>query len=109
MKSGKDLSLRDYLREKSEESRHNQTQAHLLVILGVILFSVGTLQTVLATESPDWLLIIPYCVEPTPVHLLGLFFTLTGLASVISGGILSVKYRLDRGQYLHELKKIHGM
>ena len=79
------------------------------VILGVILFSVGTLQTVLSAESPDWFLIIPYCTEPTPCHLLGLFFTLTGLASIVSGGILSVKYRLDRGQYLGELKKIHGM
>ena len=103
------MSLQDYLREKSEESRHNQTQAHLFIILGVILFSVGTLQTVLSAESPDWFLIIPYCIESTPYHLLGLFFTLTGLASVVSGGILSVKYRLDRGQYLSELKKIHGM
>jgi len=33
------LSLQDYLREKSEESRYNQTQAHLLVVLGVVLFS----------------------------------------------------------------------
>ena len=103
------LSLQDYLREKSEESRYNQTQAHLLVVLGVVLFSVGTLLTVLVTESPDWFLIIPYCIEPTPCHLLGLFFTLTGLASVVSGGILSVKYRLNRGQYLSELRKIHEL
>jgi hypothetical protein len=103
------LSLQDYLREKSEESRYNQTQAHLLVVLGVVLFSVGTIITVLITESPGWFLIVPYCVESSPYHLLALFFTLTGLASVVSGGILSVKYRLNRGQYLNELRKIHEM
>jgi len=100
------LSLSDYLHEKAAESRHNETQAYLLIIVGVVLFSVGTLETIMATDSPNWFLLIPYCITPSPYHLLGLFFTLVGLTSVISGGILGVKYRLDRGQYLNELKQL---
>ena len=103
------LSLRDYLHEKAEESRHNESQAYMLLIVGVILFSVGTLETILATDNPNWFLLIPYCITPNPLHLFGLFFTLSGLASVMSGGVLGVKYRLDRGQYLKELKELQSI
>lgn len=95
------------MHEKTAESRHNETQAYLLIIVGVVLFSVGTLETIMVTDSPNWFLFIPYCITPSPYHLLGLFFTLIGLASVVSGGILGVKYRLDRGQYLNELNELH--
>ncbi len=97
------------MHEKAEESRHNETQAYMLIIVGVILFSVGSLETIMATDSPNWFLIIPYCITPSPVHLFGLFFTLAGLGSMMSGGILGVKYRLDRAQYLDELKELQSM
>lgn len=38
------LALSDYLHEKAAESRHNETQAYLLIIVGVVLFSVGLLK-----------------------------------------------------------------
>ena len=101
------MSLREYLHERAEESRHNENQAYMLAIVGVILFSVGTIQTIIVTDTPSWFLLIPYYISPEPYHLLGLFFTLTGIASVMSGGVLSVKYKLDRGQYLEELKRVH--
>ena len=94
------------MHEKAAESRHNETQAYLLITVGVVLFSVGTLETIMATDTPNWFLLIPYCITPSPNHLLGLFFTLAGLASVVSGVILGVKYRMDRSQYLNELKQL---
>jgi len=97
------------LHEKAEESRHNESQAYMLLIVGVMLFSVGTLETILAADDVSWFLLIPFCITPNPPHLFGLFFTLSGIASVMSGGILGVKYRLDRGQYLNELKELQSI
>ena len=50
------LALRDYLREKAEESRYNETLAFLIMVIGVNFLVGGMVATVIAVEDPEWLL-----------------------------------------------------
>ena len=59
----------DYLHEKAEESRHNETLAYLMFMAGAIFFVGGLLETVVTTENPDWFLFFPIqdyasCLQP---------------------------------------------
>ncbi|MEM3874678.1 MAG: hypothetical protein QXU45_06055 [Candidatus Bathyarchaeia archaeon] len=56
----------EYLHEKTEESRHNETIGYLITIIGSIFFVGGLLETVITVENPEWFLIIPYHLTPTP-------------------------------------------
>ena len=55
------MSLRDYLHEKAEESRHNETIGYLIAIIGSIFVIGGILETLIAVEKPhSWFLFFPY-------------------------------------------------
>ena len=46
------MSLRDYLHEKAEESRHNETIGYLIAIIGSVFMIGGILETLIAVEKP---------------------------------------------------------
>jgi len=50
----KAMSFRDYLHEKAEESRHNETLAYLMFLAGAIFFVGGILETLSLTGNPEW-------------------------------------------------------
>jgi len=103
------LFFRDYIREKTAESRHNETVGYLTMILGAIFLVGGVLETVVKVENPDWLLFFPYQLTPHPYSLLGLSFSLMGLSLLICGMVLSLKYALERSGYMRELEELRKL
>ncbi|MBX5326788.1 MAG: hypothetical protein ACQXXH_03660 [Candidatus Bathyarchaeia archaeon] len=99
------MSLREYLHEKAEESRHNETIAYLIIITGTIFLTGGTLITVTTTQNPSWLLFIPYQITSHPYSLLGLSYTLIAIVLLCLGIALATKYALERAWYMEELHK----
>jgi cytochrome c biogenesis factor len=99
----------EYLHEKAEESRHNETVGYLIIIIGSIFFIGGLLETVIKVENPEWLLIIPYHITPHPYSLLGLALTSTGLVLLLAGIVVSVHYARERGWYMREIHRAHSV
>ena len=98
------LSIREYLREKAAESRHDEMSAYLMFIAGSVLYVGGVLETLLVAERVDWLLCVPFSLSDVPSCLLGLALTLSGLALMVFGLIAGTYFARDRGWYMSELK-----
>jgi len=99
------MSLRDYLHEKAEESRHNETLGFLILLMGVIVLMTGLLITAIKVENPDWILFIPYKLNTHPVVLLALSLTSIGLTLLILGIVFSTHSALQRTMYIDRLKE----
>ena len=99
------MSLRDYLHEKAEESRHNETLGFLILAIGVIIFMGGILITAVKVENPDWLLFIPYKLNTHPFVLMALSLTSIGLTLLILGIAFSTHSALQRTMYMDRLKE----
>ena len=79
------MSFRDYLHEKTEELRHNETLSYLMFLAGAIFFVGGIIETLSLTGNPEWFLFIPYHTEPLAGAILGLVVTVSGSTLILFG------------------------
>jgi hypothetical protein len=102
------MSIQDYLHEKAEESRHNETIAYMMFLAGSVFFVGGILSSLGMGREPSWFLFIPYIGNPTQVLFLEIALLLTGLMLIFSGIGVGVHYYRDRGWYMRELGKANN-
>jgi hypothetical protein len=93
-----------YLHEKAEESRHNESIAYLVAIMGSVFLVGGIVQTLITVQRPQWFLIFPYQLGASPYDFLGLGFTLLGIMLFLAGIILGIHYGAQRVWYTNSLK-----
>lgn len=103
------MSFKDYLHEKAEESRHNETASYLMFIAGAIFFVGGILETLCLGKDPEWLVFIPYYVEPYPGAVLGLSLIMSGFCLIVFGLVVGIYYSRNRGWYMQELRKANAI
>jgi len=103
------MSFRDYLHEKAEESRHNETLSYLMFLAGAIFLVGGILETLSLTPQPNWFLIFPYVIEPFVGAVLGLSLVISGFSLIIFGIIVGLNYSRERGWYMEELRKANSL
>lgn len=103
------MSIRDYLHEKAEESRHNEMFAYLMFIAGAVFFIGGVLETVVTSSNPEWFLFFPYHVTSQPYSILGLALTLSGISLLVYGVGMGIFYAHDRAWYMQQLYKAHSV
>ncbi|MEM2972359.1 MAG: hypothetical protein QW270_08090 [Candidatus Bathyarchaeia archaeon] len=108
------MSFRDYLHEKAEESRHNESVAYLMFLAGVVFFVGGILETIsLATlniiEEPQWFLFIPYHANAHAGAVLGLAMIICGILLMVIGIATGMSYSRDRQWYMQELRKANSL
>jgi len=103
------MSFRDYLHEKAEESRHNETLAYLMFLAGAVFFIGGILATLSLPGDPNWFLIFPYYSEASAGMFLGLTLIISGFLLIVFGIAAGLNYSRDRGWYMHELGKANSL
>jgi len=101
-------SVKEYLHEKAEESRHNETAAYLMFLTGAIFFVGGVLIIVSRTDNPSWFIFFPYNPTPDATSLLSLTFTLSGIALLVYGVTVGIYYSRKRKWYMQGLSKAHS-
>lgn len=101
------MSFREYLHEKAEESRHNETLAYLMFVAGVIFFVGGLLATLSLSNEPQWFLIFPYLAESNAGAYLGSALLISGILLTVFGIAAGMHYSMDRSWYMQELHKAH--
>ncbi|MBS7608254.1 MAG: hypothetical protein QXL77_05405 [Candidatus Bathyarchaeia archaeon] len=107
------MSFRDYLHEKAEESRHNETTAYLMFLAGTVFFVGGILETLFiyqfVKETPQWFIFIPYYTEPHVGAVMGLSLIIGGLVLIVYGIVAGINYSRDRSWYMNELRKANSL
>jgi len=103
------MSFKEYLHEKAEESRHNETLAYLMFLAGAIFFVGGILETLSLAKEPNWFIFIPYHTEPYAGAVLGLTLIISGMSLTFFGVAVGVSYSRDRGWYMQELRKANSI
>jgi hypothetical protein len=103
------MSFKEYLHEKAEESRHNETIAYIMFLAGAVFFVGGVLESLNLTESPSWFMFIPYHAEPIAGAVLGLTLTISGFCLIIFGIVAGLICSRDRGWYMHELRNANSL
>jgi uncharacterized membrane protein YiaA len=99
------MSFREYLHEKAEESRHNETLAYLMFLAGAVFFVGAILATLNLPGKLDWFLILPYCAEPSSGMFLSLTMLVSGVSMIFLGIAAGFHYSNDRSWYMQELRK----
>jgi hypothetical protein len=102
------MSFRDYLHEKAEESRHNETLAYLMFLAGAVFFIGGVLETLSFSNEPNWFLFVPYSTSQLPGTFLGLALVISGLVLLGFGFVAGLLYSHARGWYMQELLKANS-
>jgi hypothetical protein len=103
------MSFKDYLHEKAEESRHNETLAYLMFLAGTVLFVGGILETLTLTRNPMWFALIPFTAEPHAGAVLGLTLVISGLMLIVFGLGTGLHCSKDRSWYMQELGKANSV
>ncbi len=99
------MSLRDYLHEKAEESRHNESIGYFIIIIGSIFFVGGSLITAsIFGKEVEWIF-FPYKLTDNPYSLFGFALNLIGIVLLALGISLCVYYAIERAWYMEELRK----
>ena len=101
----KAMSFKDYLHEKAEESRHNETLAYLIFLAGSTFFIGGILETSSLAGNPEWFLFIPYHTEPLAGTVLGLALIISGFTLIVFGVAAGLSRSRARSWYMKELRK----
>ena len=101
------VSGMDYIQEKVQESRHNETLAYLMFMAGAIFFVGGIVETLITAENPDWFFFFPYKPSPHVSSLLGLSLELSGFTLLALGIILGIHYALEKAVYMNQLKGVY--
>jgi len=101
-------SIKEYLHEKAEESRHNETAAYLMFIAGITFFVGGLLATMYASENLHWFLFLPYNITAGPAGLLGLTLTFCGISLSVYGVVVGIFYSRKRAFYIQQLYEAHS-
>lgn len=102
------MSFRDYLHEKAEESRHNETIAYLMFLAGTMFFVGGTLTTLAITSEPSWFFFIPYYTQAHVGAVLALAMIIGGLSLLFFGVAAGIHFSHDRGWYMQEMNKANS-
>ncbi|MGB9683559.1 MAG: hypothetical protein ACPL1Z_01350 [Candidatus Bathyarchaeales archaeon] len=107
------MSFRDYLHEKAEESRHNETTAYLMFLAGTVFFVGGLLETLFMfqfiNKNPEWFIFIPYYTEPHVGAVMGLSLIIGGLVLIVYGIVAGISCSRDRSWYMNELRKANSI
>jgi len=101
------LSFSYYLHEKAEESRHSESIAYCIAMIGSVFLTGGIVQTLITVQRPQWFLIFPYQLGASPYDFLGLGFTLLGVTLFLAGIFLGVHYGAQRAWYTNALKEAY--
>ena len=102
------MSIQDYLHEKAEESRHNETMAYMMFLAGSMFFVGGILSSMGMGREPNWFLFIPYLADPTEALFLEIAFLAVGLFLIVAGIVTGLHFYRDRGWYMSELGKANN-
>jgi len=102
------MSIQDYLHEKAEESRHNETIAYLMFLAGTVFFVGGIISTLSLSKEPSWFLFIPYSADIIEGLFLELTFVVVGLCLIVVGIAAGMHYCKDRSWYMKELRKANS-
>jgi len=99
------MSIREYLHENAEESRHKEAVGFSLVVLGMVLLVGGVLIILVTVGNPDWFLFIPWKQTSNPTSVISLFMISSGFLVIFSGAIYIILASSKRSGYLSSLKK----
>jgi VIT1/CCC1 family predicted Fe2+/Mn2+ transporter len=101
-------SIKEYLHEKAEESRHNETAAYLMFIAGIVFFVGGLLATMYSSDNVKWFVFLPYDFTSNPASFLGLTLTVSGVSLSIYGVVVGIFYSRKRAFYIKQLYQAHS-
>jgi hypothetical protein len=99
------MSFNDYLHERAEESRHNETLAYLIFLAGTVFFVGGVLETLSLGGTYSWFLFIPYSSAANAGTFLGLTLIFSGISLIIFGLAAGIHCSHDRTWYMQEVQK----
>jgi hypothetical protein len=102
-----ELDFRQYLHEKAQESRQNETLAYLMFLAGDLFFVSGILTNLKLADSPAWFLFIPYRGDFSAGAVLGLSLIISGVLLIVLGIALGFNYCRERRWFMEELEKAY--
>jgi len=99
------LSWEEFWHRRAEENAHNEVLAYLTMLLGVVLLVGGLLITIIVTENPTWIILLPYQLPSNRSAMLALILTTAGFALLSVGFVLVISYDQKRSWYIKQIEK----